>query len=250
MPPVSPPPLSVIVACRNPGPRLANALESVWAQRDLAPELVVVDGASTDGTAEWLERQRDRIQVLISAPDDGVYDAMNKGLAAACGEWVLFLGADDELDSDITLAEACVQLRHTSGGVVAGEVAYADGRVYRLAASPHPRARNFVHHQGAFYRRSLFAEHGPFDSSLRVMADYDFNLRLWKNHVHFKASSLRVCRCGTGGLSDRGNWRGYREEIRVRHRHYPAHQCWLWDAISVVRFVRKKLIVSVSPRHG
>lgn len=235
---------------KNPGPRLADALQSVWEQRDLRPELIVVDGGSTDGTREWLDRHRNQIAVLITESDHGVYEAMNKGLAAAQGEWVLFLGADDQLDSDVTLAEAHAQLRHTSGGVLVGEVIYSDHRVYRLAALPHPRARNFVHHQGAFYRRSLFAENGPFDSSLRVMADYDFNLRLWKNHVHFKASSLRVSRCGPGGLSDRGGWRGYREEISVRHRHYAAYQCWLWDAISVVRFVRKKLIVRVSPHHG
>ncbi len=244
MPPAPPPPLSVIVACRNPGPRLANALASVWNQREVAPELIVVDGASTDGTVEWLERHRDRIAVLTSAPDDGVYDAMNRGLAAARGEWVLFLGADDELDSDITLAEALAQLRATNSGVLVGEARYADGRVYGLPPHPRPIRRNFVHHQAALYRRSLFEEQGHFDSSLRVMADYEFNLRLWRSHVRFKATSLRLARCGTGGISDRGDWRGYREEIQVRHRHFPAYQCWFWDAVSVLRYLRKKIVRS------
>jgi len=244
MPPDSPPLLSVIVVCRNPGPGLAAALQSIWAQHGPAPELVVVDGASTDGTAEWLARHRAEISTLIAEPDRGVYDAMNKGVAAARGEWVLFLGADDALASDLVLAETAMTLAQTNGGVVVGEVAYTDGRVYRLAAAPNPRARNFVHHQGAFYRRSLFAEHGPFDTSLAVMGDYDFNLRLWQSHVRFKACALAVARCRPGGISDRGRWQGYGEEIRVRHRHFAWWQCWGWDTASVLRYLRKRIVRS------
>jgi len=82
------------------------------------------------------------------------------------------------------------------------------------------------------------------------MADYDFNLRLWKNHVRFKPVPLRIARCGTRGLSDRGRWQGYREEIRVRHRHFAAWRCWFWDALSVLRFLRKKFILRFTPAHG
>jgi putative colanic acid biosynthesis glycosyltransferase len=238
------------VVCKNPGPRLATALNSVWEQRGTPPELIVIDGGSTDGTREWLEQHRPRVACLVSGPDQGIYAAMNRGLAAARGDWVLFLGADDRLASEIVLAEVAVQLGQTAGSIVVGEIAYEDGRVYHLASSPRPLARNFVHHQGAFYRRSLFAENGEFDASLRVMADYDFNLRLWKKHVRFKPFALCVARCGAGGVSDRGAWRGYREEIRVRHRHFSAWRCWGWDLLTVLRWLRKKIVVSFSPHHG
>ena len=208
--------ISVIVACRNPGARLRAALESVWDQQPAAPELVVVDGASTDGTRGWLEENRTRIATLVSEPDQGVYDAMNKGLAAARGEWVLFLGADDMLAGDSVLAEASHWLGKTSAGVAAGEAVYADGRVYALPLRPRVVARNFVHHQAAFYRRTLFAENGGFDATLAIMGDYDLNLRLWKNRVAFRPLPLRIATCGTGGLSDAGRWAGYAEEIRVR----------------------------------
>lgn len=250
MPPASPPSLSVIVVCKNPGARLGAALQSVWEQQGPKPELIVIDGGSTDGTREWLERHRAQIATLVSEPDQGVYDAMNKGLAAAQGEWVYFLGADDQLASDIVAAEMQQHFRQTAGAVVVGEVKYDDGRRYTLANAPRPQARNFVHHQGAFYRRSLFAENGPFDTTLTIMADYDFNLRLWKGHVRFKTCALQVSRCSSGGLSDHGGWRGYREEIIVRHRHFPAWRCWAWDVLSVVRFLRKKVVRAVSPRHG
>ena len=215
---------------------------SVWEQRGVSAELIVVDGGSNDGSVVWLELNRAKISTLISGPDHGVYDAMNKGIAAAHGDWVLFLGADDELSTELALSEILPRLQQTAGGVVAGEILYRDGRVYRLSSAPRPIARNFVHHQGAFYRRTLFAENGGFDTSFAIMADYEFNLRLWKSHIRFRPASLRIAVCGTHGLSDAGRWQGYREEIRARHRHFAAWKCWWWDVLSVVRFFRKQII--------
>jgi putative colanic acid biosynthesis glycosyltransferase len=239
------PQFSVIVVCRNPGPRLHAALESVWAQRLATVELIVIDGASSDGTREWLEAQRPRLAALVSEPDRGVYDAMNKGIAHARGEWVYFLGADDRLASDLVLSEIAIWAGKTEAGVIAGEIAYDDGRLYRLAPHANAIARNFVHHQAAFYRRSLFAENGCFDLALTVMADFDFNVRLWKSRVRFKPISLRVAACGIGGLSDAGHWRGYREEITVRHRYFSPVRCLPWDVGSVLRYLRKATLRNV-----
>jgi putative colanic acid biosynthesis glycosyltransferase len=242
----SAPTVSVIVACKNPGERLRTALASVWEQQHVTPQIIVIDGASTDGSLAWLEAQRGRLGALVSEPDDGVYAAMNKGVACARGEWIYFLGADDRLCGDMVVSEVVNWLRTTEAGVVAGEIAYDDGRIYKLSARPNAIARNFVHHQGAFYRRSLFAENGDFDPSLRVMADYDFNVRIWKSRVRFKPIPLRIAACGTGGLSDAGGWRGYREEITVRHRYFSRLRCLPWDALSVARYLRKKIVRSVA----
>ena len=236
------PALSVILVCKNPGPRLQAALASVWAQLHIHPEIIVIDGGSTDGSREWLTAQRARLTTLVSEPDAGLYLAMNQGIALATGAWILFLGADDRLVGDMVLSEALNWMNKTEAGVAAGEVAYDDGRIYKLRSNVNPCARNFVHHQGTFYRRSLFAENDAFDTSLAVMADYEFNVRLWKNRVRFKPIPLRIAACGTGGLSDSGRWRGYREEIAVRHRYFSFGRCLVWDALSVVRYVRKKIV--------
>lgn len=242
------PALSVILVCKNPGPRLQAALASVWAQLHVHPEIIVIDGASTDGTREWLTAQRARLTTLVSEPDAGLYHAMNQGVALATGNWLLFLGADDRLVGDRVLSESLNWMNKTEAGVAAGEVAYDDGRIYKLRSNVNPCARNFVHHQGTFYRRSLFAENDAFDTTLAVMADYEFNVRLWKNRVRFKPIPLRIAACGTGGVSDSGRWRGYREEIAVRHRYFSFGRCLVWDALSVVRYVRKKIVRSFA-RH-
>jgi putative colanic acid biosynthesis glycosyltransferase len=240
------PSLSVIVVSKNPGPRLHAALQSIWEQLHVQPEVIVIDGGSTDGSREWLEAQRSRLATLVSEPDAGVYDAMNKGVTAAHGEWVLFLGADDRLVGDMVLSEALNWMKKTEAGVAAGEAAYDDGRIYKLHAHVNPLARNFVHHQSAFYRRSLFAENGAFDASLAIMADYDLNVRLWKNHVRFKPLPLRIAACGARGMSDAGHWRGYREEIAVRHRYFSPGRCLFWDALTMVRYLRKKIVRSIA----
>lgn len=244
---MSTPLVSVILVCRNPGPPLRAALESVWTQADGTHEVIVIDGASTDGTREWLETQRPRLGALVIEPDRGVYDAMNKGVATARGEWLLFLGADDRL-RDGALASLAPLLRQAAAGVVAGEAAYDDGRVYRLGAPATAVRRNFVHHQAACYRRTLFAAHGPFETDLKIMADYEFNLRLLQAGVKFQSVPTRLAACGSGGLSDAGGWIGYREEIAVRHRYFPAWQCWLWNLGSIARYLRKNILRSPA-RH-
>jgi putative colanic acid biosynthesis glycosyltransferase len=218
--------LSVILACRNPGSQLRVALESVWEQAPEPPEVVVIDGASTDGTPQWLDSQRARLSTLVSQPDTGLSAAMNHGIREARGEWLLFLGADDRLASRSAVADAAPRLRQTDAGVLVCEMAFTDGRTFGPGPGRHVRVRNFVHHQSAFYRRALLVDHGGFDESLRVMADYDLNLRLWRRGVAFGSGKLPVTVCGIGGHSDSGRWRGYAEEIRVRHRHFPAWQCW------------------------
>lgn len=240
--------ISVVIVCRNPGPRLHDALASVWNQRNADAEAVVIDGGSTDGSREWLAAQRARLGALVAEPDRGVYDAMNKGVAAARGEWLLFLGADDRLAGEDVLFRAAGPLRATDAGVVAGEAAFDDGRIYRFTGTAGAIRRNFVHHQAAFYRRSVLAVEN-FDAGLHVMADYELNLRLVGRGVRFEPLPLRVAECGRGGLSDSGAWLGYREEIAVRHRHFPAGRCWAWDLGSVARCWRKK-IVRGSVSHG
>jgi putative colanic acid biosynthesis glycosyltransferase len=234
--------ISVIIVCRNPGPPLQAALGSVWTQRGSDFEVVVVDGASTDGTPEWLKTQRDLLGVLISEPDAGIYDAMNKGITVARGEWVLFLGADDRLAANDVLALAAGILRQSTADLVAGQAKFDDGRTYPFVAEPDVVRRNFVHHQSAFYRRKVFAEHGRFDTTLGIQADYDFNLRLFRAGVSFAPVNLPVATCASGGRSDGGHWQNYREEITVRHRHFAAWRCWFWDLGSGLRYLRKKIL--------
>ena len=229
------PALSVVFACKNSGPRVQPALESFWAQVALDAELIVIDGASTDGTREWLEARRARLATFISEPDASLHEAFNTGVGRARGEWIIFLGANDRLVGDMVLSEALNWTRKTESGVAVGEVAFDDGRIEKLRSRINAVARNFLPRSAAFYRRTLFEENGGFDTTLATMCDYDFNLRLWKNRVRFKPLPLRIAACAVRELPKRPRWLRCREEMRVRHRYYSAARCAWWDALSVAR---------------
>jgi glycosyltransferase involved in cell wall biosynthesis len=240
--PAAPPLISVIIVCKNPGRRLVAAVESVWAQPPALAELIVVDGMSTDDTPAWLETHRGRIATLISEPDTGIYDAMNKGVAAARGQWIFFLGSDDQLASSSIFADVVSTLKQTEASIVVGEAAYSDGRVYRYPRKLAAIRRNFLHHQATFYLRSLFLRHGIFDTRLRIQADYDYNLRLLLAGETFSSLPLRISNCCSGGLSDSGCWKNYCEEIVVRHRHFSFWACCPWDVLGAARFLRKRAL--------
>jgi len=237
---MAPPFFSIVIACRNAAPTLGRALESIDAQTECDREVIVIDGASTDGTSVILAKRRPLISHLVSESDDGVYAAMNKGARLAAGTWLLFLGADDVLAGPDTLVRVRAAIGPASAGVFCGEAAYDDGRVWPAPVAPRVRFRNFLHHQACFYHRSCFAL-GGYDESLRVQADYEFNLRQWHAGVRPVPMPVRVATCASGGLSDSGAWANYRDEIAARHRHFPAWQCWGWDAIAVARFLARKL---------
>lgn len=243
------PSISVIVVCKNPGARLRTALESVWTQSGAVAELIVIDGGSTDGSREWLETQRARLATLVSEPDGGIYDAMNKGVAAARGKWIFFLGADDRLANQDVLPTVARTLAQSDAGVLVGEARFDDGRIYAYAGASAAVRRNLIHHQAAFYRRDLFTRRGGFDTRLRIQADYDHNLRLLRAGEAIAPMPLRISECAAGGMSDSGRWANYSEEITVRHRHFPAWHCWLWDVLSVVRYLRKKIVRQLPKRH-
>jgi putative colanic acid biosynthesis glycosyltransferase len=229
------PSFSVIITCRDPGPRLHAALESLWLQRGAPIELILIDRGSTDGTREWLEARRSQITLVPSSADVGVFQALNEALAIARGDWIFFFGADDRLVGDAVLSETLNWMKKTECGVVAGESASDDGRISNLGAHANPIARDFVPCSATFYRRGLFEENGAFDPTAGAMARYELNLRLWKNRVRFKPIPLRIAATEPAAGFD---WQSAREEIRVRHRYYPGWRCWRWDAMSMLRAIR------------
>ncbi len=231
----APPSLSVIVPCLAPDPRPPGALASIWEQRWAAPELIVVDCGPTGGPPPWFEENRARITTRVTAPGATLYDALNQGVEAARGDWLLFLGARDRLVGDMVLSETLNWMKKTEAGVVAGEAASDDGRLAKFRSRVNPIAGEFVPASATFFRRSLFTENGAFDPTLGSMAGYEFTLRLWKNRVRFKPIPLRIAACAPAGAF---TWQDAREEIRVRHRYYAAWHCWPWDLRSLLRAVR------------
>jgi glycosyltransferase involved in cell wall biosynthesis len=178
---------SVIVPTLNVESAIRSCLESIAGQTFADYQVVLVDGGSTDKTLEVVATFRTTLgpRLLLQAgADDGVYDAMNRGVGLAAGEWLLFLGADDILHGPDTLENVAALLRAGSradlvyGDVLlrgTGERYGGEFDVDRLLLEKN------LCHQSVFYRRELFEKLGPYNLRYRIWADWDFNIRCFEH---------------------------------------------------------------------
>lgn len=221
--------VTFIVAVRNGRRTIERCLESIWRQTDRDHELIVIDAVSTDGTVEYLTANATRIAFWSSEPDTGVYQAWNKALAKARGEWICFLGADDRLAADdvIEKMRPALQGRRSDEVFFYGRLINVtrQGEVIETLGQPWENIRELypkIHclpHSGAFHHRSMF-DAGGFDERFRIAGDYDLLLReLRTRQAHF-VPDLTVVAMEIGGMSSdptnslinlRENWRAQKK---------------------------------------
>jgi glycosyltransferase involved in cell wall biosynthesis len=223
------PALSIVTVCRNLADAIEATCRSVVGQEWRGFEWIVVDGASTDGTLDVLARYRKRMAALISEPDQGPYDAMNKGIRAARGTHCLFLNGGDRL------ADPGVLGRVFGGGPRRADILYGDeyradeaGNVFAKWIMP-PEERldklffvaDTLRHQSTFIRRELFERFGPYDLGYRIAADLEKWIVFAENGSSFERLPFPVSVFGMGGLSSSKDWRethrNERAEVLAAH---------------------------------
>ena len=219
--------ISVVTVCFNSAKTIADTLRSVAAQSHGQVEHIVVDGGSSDGTLAIIERHRAGLAAVISEPDRGVYDAMNKGIARASGEVVGFLNSDDVYADERVLAEVAAAFMRPEVGACYGDLVYVDAedthRVVRYWKSrPHVPglcATGWMPaHPTFFVRRQLLQQRGGFDLQYRLQADYELSLRLFEVHkIRAQYIPRVLVRMRRGGMSNnsvgniiKGNLEAYR----------------------------------------
>lgn len=205
--------ITVITVCYNSAASIGDTLDSVTIQTHRDIEHIVVDGGSTDETLALIRSRGARVATVLSEPDRGIYDAMNKGLRLATGDLVGFLNADDIFDNRDVLAQVARAALDLSVDAVYGDLVYVaqtdPGRLVR-----HWRSGNFVRsrlgfgwmppHPTLYIRKSRLAKLGDFDTSFRIAADYDFMLRLLgQPNVEVCYVPKVLVRMRTGGASNR-----------------------------------------------
>ncbi|MEP6921671.1 MAG: glycosyltransferase family 2 protein [bacterium] len=167
---------SIIIATYNCGPKLEATIESVLSQKADLFELIIIDGGSTDSTLELLKKYEHRLR-YVSEKDNGVYEALNKGIEMASGKYLYFLGGGDLLRKEI-LEQLKVSLPLDERSFVYGMVCLRQtGEHYLRGFSLSDfRTRNICH-QAIFYERNIFSRIGKFELEYRVYADWVLNLK-------------------------------------------------------------------------
>ena len=243
------PKFSVITVCYNAQATIEDTIQSVIAQTYHHVEYIIVDGASKDRTLSIINRYRDRIATVVSEPDKGLYDAMNKGLRLATGDYVCFLNAGDSFHEDDTLQQMVHTLRELTElpDVLYGETELVDAeghfvRMRRLQAPEHLTWHSFRHgmlvcHQAFFAKRTL-AE--PYDLSYRFSADFDWCIRIMKKSKVLHNTHLTLIEYLEEGMTTRNHKASLHERFRIMTKHYGWLSTVVHHAWFVVRAVIKK----------
>lgn len=219
--------ISIITAVYNNEAMIAKAIESVLAQKNVEIEYIVVDGESTDRTFEIIEKYRTKIDVLVRGRDGGIYQALNKGLSLATGDYVGFLHSDDFFAHDLVID-------HLFKKITGAEAAVYGDLDYVMRNQPEKVVRQWksgefnsgllkegwiVPHPSLYVRRDIFNQLSGFDPEYKIAADYHFILRLFKlNNMQFTYVPGVVVKMSTGGASNNSLmniWHKFREQYKI-----------------------------------
>jgi glycosyltransferase involved in cell wall biosynthesis len=245
--------ISLIIAVFNGAKTLQQCLDSVVSQSYSNVELIIIDGGSTDGTVDLIKENQESISYWISEPDLGIYNAWNKGLEKATGDWICFLGADDYFWNDRVLAQMANSLKVLPNDV---RVAYGqimlinqDGLDLYAVGDPWEEVRNrfkqvmCIPHPGLMHHRSLFRVHGRFDESFRIAGDYELLLRELKSADAVFVPDLILTGMRQGGISSnpKNSIKTLLEARRAQRMHGQKLPGWIW--MSAILRVYLRLIL-------
>lgn len=222
---------SIVTVCYNSAATIRDTLESVNSQDHPDVEHLVIDGGSRDGTLEIVRTHKHRPGLVLSEPDRGIYDAMNKGVASATGDVIGLLNADDVLAHAGVLSRLAREFADPGVDACYGDLDYYRpdwSRVVRRWRSrdyvPGLALRGWMPAHPTFYLRAAhYHRHGGYDAGLRIAADFELCLRMLEVH-RLRARHLPevLVHMRTGGASNSGLrsiWRGNREASDALRRH-------------------------------
>ena len=229
--PTGAPLVSVITAVFNNIHVVGDALQSVQEQDYPNIEHILIDGGSTDGTFEFLNARRAQLSYLISEPDTGIYDALNKGIKVAQGEYIAILHSDDVFDSPHVISALVESLEQNGADVCCSDVVITDRQsnsIQRFYMAHY--FRNWLlrigwmpPHPGLLIRRSIHERFGVYDTQYKIAGDFDFLVRIFlSDAVSWTYLNQVTTKMRTGGASNSGirsKLNILREQNSILRRH-------------------------------
>ena len=217
--------VSIITVCYNAAAHIDETIRSVVMQDHVDIEHILIDGGSTDGTLQRIERYREVIAHIVSEPDRGVYDAMNKGLRLATGEVVAFVNAGDMIARRDVVSALAAEFEKDDADAIYGDALMVDPRdirrVRRFWKGGDYHRENFRKgwmppHLGTYIRWAVYERLGLFREDLRVSADYELMFRfMYKHRIHVRYVPRVLVRFRLGGVSNRSLAHIWRANVEV-----------------------------------
>lgn len=212
--------ISIITVCFNAEKYIEQTIKSVTEQKKGDIEYIVIDGASTDRTLSIIKRYESQITVWITEADNGIADAMNKGIKAATGDYVMFLNADDYFQASNAISMATSYMEEGKDIYIFDTIFLKEEGGVRRHSGAFGKRINFkgICHQGALCKRDLFEKIGPFNTSFKICMDYDFFMRAYRGGATGKYVNGLLSVMRDGGISSRQDWNSLKERFAEEKR--------------------------------
>lgn len=195
---------SVITVCVNCSNVIEKTIQSVLSQKGIELEYIIIDGNSSDGTREIIKKYESQLAYWISEPDDGIFDAMNKGICLASGDVISFINAGDYYTKDI-LNEIQNIFLNKNIKIISGSIRFRiDNDFFTIINSNYNLERMPLHmipHQALFTKREVFNETGLFDTNYRLGSDYDWFLKVWMKRIDVYIAPNICADCDGNGVT-------------------------------------------------
>lgn len=233
--------LSVIIPTFGNAANIISVVEFMKSMEFKDFEVVVVDGAASSIISQYVNSCADINITLVSERDDGIYDAMNKGIYASKGQWLTFFGDDDRFHSKDTLnlIFSCSDVVEDFD-VIYGDAEYDDGRLFFGRFDWMMIFKHTLCHQSIIYKRNVFND-AKYDSSFKLAGDYKLNLSLYKMKVRALYLHFPFSFCGSDGYSSKGLAIGYKEEFKASYNVFGFPVAFVTFLSCIFRFLKKKL---------
>ena len=238
--------VTVVTAVLNDAGHIEQTILSVISQTDIEIEYIIVDGGSKDGTLELIGKYKDKISLLISEPDRGVYDAMNKGIKYSTGDFVYFINSGDILLNPSILSKIKLEELKERNAIIYGNVVVAYGNIEALE-KPRPFFNSKMKfkgigicHQSMFFPGKLIRNE-KYDLSYNIAADYDLAYRLCRKGTVFLYKDITIAKYDWGKGISSNPYKlldVYRENARVCHQQLnPLY--WAKMVLEYIRLQKK-----------
>ncbi len=266
--------ITIVTVCKNPGESIKRTVESVLSQTYQDIEYIIIDGASTDSTLQYLKSvnspdpsvdswspslsKREGLWVsfkFVSEPDTGIYNAMNKGMGLATGDFLLFLNAGDYLVDGDVISKVVENIDKDGGScdIYFGNIISEDPATMARYQPPN-RLKNInslklffwtVPHAAAFIKKDALTKVGGYDESFKIASDYDFFVKAFvAQKIKFNHVSLNVSVFQTGGISSdpRNSDLLKNENLTIIKKYYGTFPAFIYNiapVLVVLRFIYK-----------
>jgi len=227
---------TIITVCMNSAKHIEKCVNSVTEQNYPHIEYIIIDGASTDGTIDIIKKHQKNIDHFISEPDDGLYQAMNKGIDLSTGDILFFLNSDDYFyDKNVVSDVEKYFHKNPKLNLIYGDQTLDDGKKIFTVKQPNiirkrRLARKTLHHQTIFARKLFFNDDLHFSEHYKVVSDYEWILKVFLNlKANYKHINRKISVMSMHGISSTYDYES--ERIEVMQKFFTKNEIFLYRSI-------------------